>query len=374
MKDVELMSMKEFGAGIAKLIRKENLTRDEAKIAFMQILKNEQTDMHQGAFLAALTAKGETAEEIAGSWEAIYHTDTVKVKPDIESPLVDNCGTGMDSFKTFNISTCASIVAAAGGVVMAKHGARALTSVCGTIDILEELGIDVECESEVVKKSIESAGIGIFNGMSPKVHPVALGRILSQISFGTVLNISASLANPALPTYGVRGVYSKELLELVPQIMKEIGYKKALVVHGLTDEGDRGMDEASTVGRTYVAELKEDGRIEHYSFLPEDIGIVRGNKEELRPLGNRREEAIRLLKILKGEDQGTRFDIVCLNAALIFYMMGQVESIQHGYHHAKDIILSGKALDKLRDWVRMQNSDLHTGCEKLESLLAASRR
>jgi len=240
-------STKAFGQAITKLINKENLTRTEAKKLFAEILENRQTEMQQGAFLAALSAKGSTVEEIAGSWEAIFELDTVKVTPDINKPLVENCGTGMDEVNTFNISTAASIIAAAAGVVMAKHGARALTSTSGTIDILEELGVNVECEPDTVKKSIEKAGIGIFNGMSPKVHPRALGRILANISFGTILNTSASLANPALPQYGVRGVYSKELLNSVPLVMHEIGYKKAIVVHGL-DENGNGMDEASTLG------------------------------------------------------------------------------------------------------------------------------
>ena len=134
-----------FGSGIGKLVNGEDLSRQRAKEMFDQVLLNEETDMQQGAFLAALTAKGETAEEIAAGWEAIYEQDTVKVEPEVSSPLVENCGTGMDELNTFNISTSASIVAAAGGVTMAKHGSRAITSVCGTIDILEMLGVDVEC-------------------------------------------------------------------------------------------------------------------------------------------------------------------------------------------------------------------------------------
>lgn len=357
---------KEFGAVISKLIRKENLTREESRDMFYEILDNSQTDMHQGAFLAALAAKGETAEEIAGSWEAIYDLDTVKVAPETGGPLVDNCGTGMDSIKTFNISTAASIVAAAAGITLAKHGARAITSICGTVDILEELGVDVECEPEVVKKSIEQAGIGIFNGMSPKVHPRALGRILSQISFGTVLNIAASLANPALPNYGVRGVYSRELLQHAPLIMREIGYKKALVVHGLAEDGKQGMDEASTLGETLMAELKEDGSIHYFSFLPEDLGIKRVGPQDLRPLPDFHEEAIRLVRVLSGDENGARRDIVCLNGGLILYLMGNSGSIKEGYHFALEIIQSGQAVDKLKDWVRGQNTQPEKGLARLE--------
>ncbi|MCG8571008.1 MAG: anthranilate phosphoribosyltransferase, partial [Spirochaetes bacterium] len=186
----------DFGSVITKVIGKQNLSRIEAKNAFSQILKNETSEMQQGAFLSALTAKGETKEEIAGAWEAIYELDTNKVEFEEGIEVVENCGTGMDTIKTFNISTAASLIAAAAGIKMARHGARAITSVCGTVDIAESLGIEVECNTEMVKKSIINANIGLFNGMSPTVHPQALGRILSQIHFGSTLNISASLANP----------------------------------------------------------------------------------------------------------------------------------------------------------------------------------
>ncbi len=361
--------LKDFGAVVSRLIQKEDLSREECREMFYAVLNNAPTEMHQGAFLAALAAKGETAEEIAGAWEAIYSLDTVKVKLEGQKTPVENCGTGMDALKTFNISTAASIVAAAGGVTMAKHGARAITSTCGTVDILEELGVDVECEPEIVKKSIEQAGIGIFNGMSPKVHPVALGRILSQISFGTVLNIAASLANPVLPRYAVRGVYAPELLQQVPQIMRETGYCRALVVHGLCADGRRGMDEASTLGETLVAELKEDGSIHRYSFFPEDLGIKRGQVEELRPAAEIKTEAGRMVRLLSGAANGARRDIVCLNGGLILYLMGLSGSIKEGYHDSLEIIRSGRAIQKLQEWVKVQNRDPETGLARLRNFM-----
>ena len=151
--------LRAFGKNIDLLINKNNLSREESREMFRQILMNEQPDLQQGAFLAAITAKGATPQEIAGGWEVIFDLDTVKVSPKISVPVVENCGTGMDSFKTFNISTAASIIAAADGVPMAKHGARAITSKCGTIDLLESIGIDVECDASIVKKSIEDANI-----------------------------------------------------------------------------------------------------------------------------------------------------------------------------------------------------------------------
>jgi len=362
-------NMKEFGKIITRAINKENLTREETREAFRQVLDNEQPEMQQGAFLAALAARGETIDEIAGCWEAIYELDTVKITLDTKTPPVENCGTGMDSLKTFNISTAASIIAAAAGIPMARHGARGITSPCGTIDLLEELGIEVECNPQLVKKSIEKTGIGIFNGTSSQVHPRALGRILSQISFGTILNTAASLANPALPQYGVRGVYSRELLRKMPLIMAETGYKRALVIHGLSRDGKRGMDEASTLGETLFAELKENGEIIYYSFTPEDMGLSRAREEDLKPSPCKKLEAQRLVNLLKGEEEREREDIACLNAALILYLMDKGKDIRDGIHQSRELIKSGKALAKLRECVTEQNTEPEKGLNKLNRLV-----
>ncbi|WP_332445316.1 anthranilate phosphoribosyltransferase [Dehalococcoides mccartyi] len=361
--------VKNFGAVISRLISKENLNREEVKDCFCQIMRNEQPDLQQGAFMAALTAKGETAPEIAGVWEAIYEQDTVRVKPLVNKPLVDNCGTGMDSLKTFNISTAASIVAAAGGVVLAKHGARALSGSLGTIDMLESLGVDVETDVETVRRSIETAGIGIFNGMSAKVHPQALFRILSQIRFGTTLNIAGSLANPALPRYAVRGVYSAELLQPVAEVMREIGYKKALVIYG-SAPGGRGMDELSVLGESRIAELGEDGQIIKYSLSPADFGLKPGRVEDILTSGDKQRETLRLLRILSGGENGAAFDAVCLNAAPVFYIAGESDSLQQSYAKAAEIIRSGAAIAKLRQWVQTQNANPQAGLARLDSLLA----
>lgn len=358
----------EFGRTITDLINQVSLPRDRSKRVFSQVLLNQQSAMQQGAFLSALAAKGETAEEIAGIWEAIYEYDTCKIVFDGHHDLVENCGTGMDSLKTFNISTAASIIAAAAGVTMAKHGSRAITSSCGTVDLLEALGIDVEGPPALVKHSIETVGIGIFNGMSPHIHQ-SLGRILSQISFGTVLNIAASLANPALPRYAVRGVYHRSLLKPVAQVMGQIGYRKALVVHGLDASGERGMDEASTLGETLVAELHPDGFIHEYSFAPEEYGIGRANPEDIAPYADRNREVLQFLRILDGSDDGPRTDVACLNAALVIYVSKPDHSIAAGLETAREMIRSGMALQKLKDWVSSQNRDPEHGLKQLNHRL-----
>ncbi|MDL1958637.1 MAG: anthranilate phosphoribosyltransferase [Deltaproteobacteria bacterium] len=359
-----------FGNSIDRLITGKDLSRKEAMDLFIEILNGEQTEIHQGAFLAAITSKGPTAQEIAGAWEAIYELDTVKVSLEIPKPVLENCGTGMDKIKTFNISTAAAIVAAAGGVYLARHGARAITSHCGTVDIVQELGIDVDCDAEVVKESIEKAGIGLFNGMSPFVHPHALFRILSQMSFGSILNIAASLANPANPRHGVRGVYVKEMVVPAIETMKEIGYKRAMVFHGLNEDGSEGMDEVSPLGENLVAELFEDGRIVTYVFLPDEAGIhSRPTQEELLSEFDQHEEALRLLRIFNRKDTGGRYKTICLNAAPIFYVSGEVRNLKEGFEKAQEIIDSGQAMDKLEEWVEVQNRDPDAGRIKLGALL-----
>ena len=362
--------MKNFGNAINRLMAGENFSKEMTRSLFVEIMKGEQSDIHQGALLAAITAKGPTPAEIAGAWQAIYELDTVKISPRVDKPLVDNCGTGMDAFKTFNISTCSGIVAAAGGVCLARHGARAMTSRCGTVDILETLGVDVECSAATVGTSIEQSGIGIFNGMSPQVHPQALGRILSQMSFGSILNIAASLANPVNPRYGVRGVYARDMVHPVLETMQEIGFEKAIVFHGDSGNGVGGMDELSPGGESFVAELQDDGSVRNYLLRPESVGL-----KTITALGDiaagsdPEAEAVRILKVFTGREKAAMYDTICLNAAPILYIADEVENLTEGVERARDIIDSGQALAKLSAWVKSQQEDAGGGEERLAALL-----
>lgn len=359
------LNIRDFAKIITKLIDKNNLSREESYNAFSILLNNKTTDMQQGAFLAALSAKGETKEEIAGCWQAIYELDTVKVNPNVIHPIVENCGTGMDSFKTFNISTCASLVAVAEGIMVARHGARALTSVCGTVDIAEALGVDVECGVNIASKSLETMGLALFNGMSPTVHPNALGRILSQISFGSTLNIAASLASPVQPNIGVRGVYSKEMIVPVIEVMKEIGYERAIVFNGHIDGQTNTMDEASVSGTTYCAELSKDGRIHEFSFRPEDAGLKIQKPEELAPSASILSESKDFISLVKGKENNARVDAVALNAGLIFYASNKANSISEGTAMARETLDTAKAYEVLIKWVKAQNRNPEGGLEKL---------
>ncbi|MBU0995765.1 MAG: anthranilate phosphoribosyltransferase [Proteobacteria bacterium] len=361
---------RKLGNLINRLIRKENLTRKDTKDAFITIIDQKTTDMQQGAFLSALTAKGESSDEIAGCFEAIYERDTTHVTVGDHFPVVENCGTGMDTQKTYNISTAASILGAAGGIKMARHGARAITSVCGTVDIAEALGVDVECGVSIVSESIEKANIGLFNGMSPEVHPQALGRILSQISFGSTLNIAASLANPALPKLAVRGVYKKEMMLPALTVMKAIGYRRALIVFGTVDHSEKGMDEASVCGTTYLSELKENGDMDEFSFRPHDMGLGTHAADELRPAETIEQEARQFVALIRGNKNGARKDAAVLNAGLIYYISGHAADIPSGVKQASRMIEDGAAFKTLENWVTTQNRTPDKGFETLQGWLS----
>ncbi|RWX74200.1 MAG: Pyrimidine-nucleoside phosphorylase [Candidatus Methanosuratincola subterraneus] len=358
--------LKGFGLKVDALIKRRNLSRQEVKEMMRQVLFHEQPDIPSGAFLAALTAKGPTAEEVAGCWEAVYEYDTPKVEiPGMK--LVENSGTGMDDLKTFNVSTASSIVAASCGIPVVKHAARAITSKCGAIDVAEALGIDVDCPVECVKKSIERCNIGIFNGMNPALHP-GLARILKDIRFGSVLNIAASLANPAMPRIGLRGIYSRNLLLPVAEVMREIGYKRALVVSGTSSRTGKSVDEISIIGETYVAELFDDGTISTYELAPKDVGVCASvDESEILASSDPKGEARALIRALSGEDR-PKAAMTAANAGALIYLSGKSDSIADGAAVAFEAIGSGKAIEKLEEWIKAQNRDPERGIRIFESV------
>jgi anthranilate phosphoribosyltransferase len=347
-------SLRQFGWNVQRLIEKKDLTMEESYQMFRQVLLNQQPDLQQGAFLAALVSKTETPQEIAGAWQAIVELDTTPVSGRFAGPLVENSGTGMDQLKTFNVSSAAAVVAAAGGVRMARHGARALTSSCGTVDLLETIGIDVECRVDTVERSIREVGIGLFNGMSPKVHPQSLARILGQIRFGSTLNIAASLASPCRPSHALRGVYSEEMIAKVFEVMKEIGYKRAMVVHGFDSQKEKGMDELSVIGESVIQEFYLDGSEERYSIAPEDVGVKRVRYDDISATGEVEIEAVRFMKVISGTGYPACIDFTCVNAGAILYLIGKVDDIKKGVESCREIIGSGKALQKMAQWVDTQ--------------------
>ena len=360
-------SLKCFGDQITGLISGNNLSRETARKMMMDTLTGLQPDLQQGAFLASLRMKGETEDEIVGCFDAIIESDTNSVNLD-DLPVVENCGTGMDSLKTFNISTLSAIVAACMDVPIARHGARAISSKCGTVDLCEALGVDVDCSVNTVKESIEQCGLGLFNGTSAEVHPMGLGRILSQIRFGTTLNIAASLANPALPKLAVRGVGAPEQIEPTLEVMKRIGYQKGLVFHGFNMDKTAGMDELSTLGVSKVGFFKKNGDTEYFEIKPEDTDLSTGDYDDIKPDIDRNSEALRAVLLLAGKSSRSRIDIVSLNAGAILWMAEKVGNLREGVAAAKNIINEGSALKKLISWVKTQNREPESGKNQIESL------
>ena len=365
-------TLKKFGAAIQRLINKEDMGRVETYALMKEVLTNTQPDLQQGAFLAALVSKGETVDEIVGVWQAICDFDTVGISSELPGRLVENSGTGMDSLKTFNVSSAAAIVAAACGAAMARHGARALTSFCGTVDILESVGVDVECDVNTVARSIIDEGIGLFNGMSPEIHPSALGRILSQIRFGSTLNIAASLANPARPNHALRGVYAETMVPMLAQIMPEMGYARGMVVHGRDDRREGGMDEISITGETLVTEFK--GPSTSSSVLrPEDVGLATARFEEIATTGDLKKETARFLQVLAGNGHKACVDFTTLNAGAILYVAGIAPDIRSGVDQSREAIEKGLAMKKLERWVSCQSRQPEKGLERFEAARAAAK-
>jgi anthranilate phosphoribosyltransferase len=360
---------RKFGAIIVRLTHGENISREEAKECWRQICEEEQSDLQQGAFIGALKAKPETPEEVAGTFEALYEYDTVKVEVKTPEPLIDNCGTGADSLKTLNISTGAAIIGASLGLYVVRHAARAISSNCGAIDVIEALGVNVESVPEVPKKSIENAGICAWNAFLPKVHPKTLARVLSQIRFGSAINLVGPLLNPTRPTYKVMGVPTLEMIEIEAKTLRVLGFKRAFVMHGLDDESKKGMDEISTLGTTHAAELAEDGSIRNHTLTPEEFGIQRARFEDVASSRDVNRDALTLLRVLAGKDTGPRCDIVCLNAAPLLYITGKAGTLKDGLRMAREAVVSGKALAKLRDWVTWQNEKPEDGLTILEEML-----
>jgi anthranilate phosphoribosyltransferase len=364
---MEAMTIEEFGAYVQQVIERKDLSRLESYRLFRELMMNTQPDLQQGAFLAALKAKGETVDEIVGAWQAIDELDTVHVTG-LPDTILDNSGTGMDSFKTFNVSSAAALVAAAHGIPVARHGARAITSRCGTADIMEAMGINVECPPSTVAHSINTAGIGLFNGMSPQVHPGGLGRILSQIRFGTTFNIAASLANPARPRRALRGIYSRQMLEPVSRIMKQIGFQRALVVHGCVDARGTGIDELSVCGTSSLCHM-DDERRHFFEMIPEDVGIPMYSAAEIAASATLEEEASRFLSVVSGSGKfrGCE-DFVALNAGAILWMEGVSPSLSAGVSDARHTLAAGAALDKLRSWCASQGHSDGRGLKRLSLL------
>lgn len=333
----------EFKSYIASVSDGVDLSGEEAERAMEMVMDGEATPAQVASFLTALKMKGETVEEIS-AFARVMRKFATRISPKVDGLLVDTCGTGGDKVKTFNISTIAAFVASGAGVGIAKHGNRSVTSKSGSADLLEALGVKLELSPEKVEKLIEEVGIGfMFAPLFHKTMKHAVGP-RKEIGIRTVFNILGPLTNPAEAQAQVLGVFKPELTEVMAGVLRNLGVKHALVIHGM-----EGLDELSIAGESRVSELR-DGKIDTYTVTPEDFGIERAEISSVVG-GSPGENARTTLSLLKDGLKGAERDIVLMNSAAAIYVGGRAETLEEGVELAEESIDSGEAYSKLKGLV-----------------------
>jgi anthranilate phosphoribosyltransferase len=325
-------------AAIGKLIDQRDLSEEEAAQAMRQIMEGDATPAQIGAFLVALRIKGETIEEITGCARVMREKAT-----HIRSPYpntVDTCGTGGDGSQSFNISTTAAFVVAGAGVPVAKHGNRAMSSRCGSADVLQALGVKIELSPELAEACLAEVGITfLFAPLFHSAMKYAIGP-RREIGVRTIFNILGPLTNPAGAKRQILGVPRQDLTEPLARVLGQLGSTRAFVVHGAD-----GLDEITTTGETYVTAL-DAGTVASYTITPEQFGLQRASIGALAG-GDAQENAAITLAVLEGK-QGPPRDVVLLNAAAALAVAGAAVDLKAGLDLAAQAIDSGAALDKLR--------------------------
>ncbi len=323
-----------------------SLSFKQAAKIMEEIMSGKATPAQFGAFITALRIKGETVDEIAG----LASIMRVKATPvQVTPPVVDTCGTGGDSSYSFNISTAAAFVAAGAGLKVAKHGNRAMSSHCGSADVLEALGVTISLGAEAVSQCLEKVGIGFM--FAPTFHPAMKYATTPRREIGirTVFNILGPLTNPAKAEFQVVGVPSKKLGEKIASVLQRLGTKHSLVVHGMD-----GMDEISIGGGSVIWDINQDRILPPYEVSPEDFGFERASMAEIKG-GMPGENAEMLRRVLKGE-RGARRNIVVMNAAAALVAANRASSLKEGAGIAEEVIDSGKAQTKLDELIKLSQN------------------
>ncbi|MCR4840596.1 MAG: anthranilate phosphoribosyltransferase [Lachnospiraceae bacterium] len=332
---------------IVKIVSKEDLTYDEAYAVMNEIMSGETTPTQNAAFLSALStksAKAETTDEIAGCAAAMRDH---ALKVDTGMDVLEIVGTGGDNAKSFNISTTSAIIAAAAGVKVAKHGNRAASSLSGTADCLEALGVNINQEPEKCIELLNEAGMCFFFAQKYHSSMKYVGAIRKELGFRTVFNILGPLTNPASPTMQLLGVYDEYLIEPLAQVLANLGVKNGMVVYGMDK-----LDEISLSAPTKICIIK-DGWYKTKIITPEEFGFERCTKEDLR--GGTPEENAAITKAILSGEKGHKRNAVLLNAGAALYIAGKADTLEAGVKLAAEIIDSGKALETLNKIVEVSN-------------------
>ena len=332
---------------IIKLSKKQDLTYGEAEEVMDEIMSGKATPVQMSAYLTALALKGETIDEITAS-AAGMRVHCIKLLHDMD--VLEIVGTGGDGSNSFNISTTASLVIAAGGVPIAKHGNRAASSKSGAADVLEALGVKITIPPEKIQELLEKIGICFLFAQNYHIAMKYVAPIRKELGIRTVFNILGPLSNPAGANMELMGVYDEALVEPLAQVMANLGVTRGMVVFG-----QDSLDEISMSAPTSVCEIK-DGKFTSYVLTPEQFGYERCTKEDLTG-GTPQENAAITKAILEGKETGAKRHAVCLNAGAALYIAGKADSIENGVKMAEQLIDSGAALKKLEEFIEKSNQE-----------------
>lgn len=326
---------------LLKLVERIDLEEQEITDITNLMMQGELTDAQISAFLVALRMKGESTSEITGVAKSLI-SKSKKIKPRSEN-VIDMCGTGGDSQGTFNISTTTAFIVAGAGIPVAKHGNRSVSSPVGSADVLEELGVDINISPVAAEECLNT--IGIVFMYAPIYHSAMkyVANARKEIGIRTVFNVIGPLVNPASVKHQLIGVYSEALLKPIAKVLRNLGSKRAMVVHGAD-----AMDEITVTGKTRVAELKE-GVVKTYQLDPSDYGIKQASIEDLRGGENPEDNAKIALSILKGEEKGPKKDVAVINAAAAILVAEGAKDLKEALELANNSIVSGNAHKKLEN-------------------------
>ena len=335
-----------FKETLGQLLERQDLTHEAMLGVMHQVMGGELTQAQIAAFLIALRAKGETVDEIAAA-AMVMRELSIKVDIQDKAHLIDTCGTGGDGIQTFNVSTVSAFVAAAAGAKVAKHGGRSVSSTCGSADVLEALGVNVNQTPQQVAASVNEIGIGFMfapNHHSAMKHAAPVRR---ELGVRTLFNLLGPMTNPANAHRQVMGVFDQSLTTKLAKVLQQLGSEHVLVVNGAD-----GMDEISFTGDTFVAELK-NGEVTEYLMNPAQWGLALHDVKDIQ-IQNSEESKAMILAVLNGKPGAAR-DIVLLNAGAAIYVSGLVDTMQAGIEKAAAVIDSGAALQKLHQLISYSN-------------------
>jgi len=331
---------------IEKIIRFENLDMNEAYKVMKYIIDGNANDCQIASFLTALRMKGETIDEISGFSKAML--EKAKKVTTKYRDVVDTCGTGGDRKNTFNISTAAAFIAAGADIIIAKHGNRSVSSMCGSADVLEQLGVNINLETSNISKCIGEIGICFIFAPNAHVAMKNVAKARKDMGIKTIFNILGPITNPAMANGRVLGVFDEKLMDKMIYSLKNLGVKRAFVVYGM-----EGLDELSISDNCLVQYLN-NGNVAKYILNPEELGLKKYSIEELKG-GDSKENARILHNILSGKEKGAKRDSSVLNAAAAIVAGGKADSLQEAIKMAVYSIESGKALAKLNKLIEFTN-------------------